>query len=330
MNPCPVNLCRRRRRSLALALMLCCGLPAAAQGNFPSRALTLVVPYTAGGASDIGARMINAEMGRQLGQTVVVDNVGGAAGALGVQKVVRAPADGHTLLYGSLSEVLLVPMVNPQAGYRTDDLLPVAYLGGTPVVFVVRPDFPANTLDEFIALAKKDPAKYSYGSPGNGTFQHVMGEAFKAKAGVFMLHIPYRGGAQILTDVIGGQIDIGITSAVNAAGFVANGRLKAIGISSAARNAALPKAQPFGESAALKGLELSTWAVAFVPKGTPEAAVQRLNTVINGALMTPANVEARARLGAELSAVMSPAQARAFVAAEQAKYAPIVKSIKFE
>ncbi|MBN8490851.1 MAG: tripartite tricarboxylate transporter substrate binding protein [Burkholderiales bacterium] len=328
MNSFPVSL--RRRHGLALALTLCCSLPVAAQGGFPVRALTLVVPYTAGGASDIGARMISSEIGRQLGQTVVVDNVGGAAGALGTLKVVRAPADGHTLLYGSLSEALLVPLVNPSAGYRTDDLLPVAYLGGTPVVFVVRPDFPANTLDELIALAKKNPAKYSYGSPGMGTFQHVMGEAFKAKAGVFMLHIPYRGGAQILTDVIGGQIDIGITSAVNAASFVANGRLKAIGVSSAARNSAVPKAQPFGESAALKGVELSTWGIAFVPKGTPDAVVQRLNGAINAALMTPSNVEARARLGAELPAVMSPTQTRAFVSSEQAKYAPIVKSIKFE
>jgi len=319
-----------RRHCLALAaLPLLPGL-AGAQAGFPSRTLTLVVPYTAGGASDIGARMVNTEIGRQLGQNVIVDNVGGAAGALGVQKVVRAPADGHTLLYGSLSEALLVPMINPQAGYRFEDLVPVAFLGGTPAVFVTRPDFPANTIDEFVALAKKNPGKFSYGSAGNGSFQHVMGEAFKAKAGVFMVHIPYRGGAQILTDVIGGQLDLGITSAVSAAGFVSGGRLKAIGVTSARRVEAVKGAQSFGESAALKGLELSTWGVAYVPRGTPEPVVQRLNAAINAALMLPAAVEARARLGAELPALMTPAQTAAFVQAERAKYLPIVKGIKFE
>jgi tripartite-type tricarboxylate transporter receptor subunit TctC len=297
---------------------------------FPSKPLTLVVPYTPGGASDIAARMLNAEMGRLLGQTVIVDNVAGAAGALGVQKVVRAAADGHTLLYGSLSEALLVPLINPQAGYKVEQLQPVAYAGGTPAVFVARPDFPANSVDEFIALARKNPGKYSYGSPGVGTFQHVMGEAFKAKAGVFMVHIPYRGGAQILNDVIGGQLDIGITSAVNAAGFVAGGRLKALGVTSVGRLAALPGAQPFGESNALKGLELSTWGMLYAPAGTPEPVLQRLNAAVNAALMLPVNVETRARLGAELKAVTSVAQAQAFVKAEQVKYAPIVKGIKFE
>lgn len=304
--------------------------PLPAQGAFPSRTITMIVPYTAGGASDIGARMIAPEIGRQLGQQVIVDNVGGAAGALGVQKLVRAAADGHTVLYGSLSEALLVPLINAQAGYKVEDLQPVAYLGGTPAVFVARPDFPANTLDEFIALAKKNPGRYSYGSPGVGTFQHVMGEAFKTQAGVFMVHIPYRGGAQILTDVISGQIDLGITSAVNAAGFVSGGRLKAIGVTAARRLATMPAAQAFGETAPLKGLELATWGVLHAPAATPEAAVNRLNVAANAALMLPAVVEQRARLGAELAAPLTPAQTRAFVAAERAKYAPIVKGIKLD
>jgi tripartite-type tricarboxylate transporter receptor subunit TctC len=301
-----------------------------AQTHFPSKPVTLVVPYTAGGTSDIGARMLTQEIGRQLGQPVIVDNVGGAAGALGVQKVVRAPADGHTLLYGSLSEALLVPLINPQAGYRVDDLQPVAYVGGTPAVFVARPDFPASSLDEFVALARRNPGRFSYGSPGVGTFQHVMGEAFKARAGVFMVHIPYRGGAQILNDVIGGQIDLGITSAVNAAGFVSAGRLKAIGVTSAQRLAAMPTTQAFGESAVLEGLDLATWGVVYAPAATPEAVVERLNAAVNAALMLPATVEQRARLGAELAAPLTPARTRAFVRAERDKYAPIVKGIKFE
>jgi tripartite-type tricarboxylate transporter receptor subunit TctC len=319
-----------RRQVLALTTALALPGTGLAQAAFPAKTLTLIVPYTAGGASDIGARMLNGEIGRQLGQTMVIDNTAGAGGALGVQKAVRAAADGHTLLYGSLSETLLVPLVNPKVGYGPDDLVPVAYAGGTPAVFVVRPDFPADSLDQFVALAKRNPGKYSYGSPGNGTFQHVIGEAFKGRAGIFMVHIPYRGGAQILTDVIGGQIDVGITSAVNAAGFVNNGQLKAIGVTSAGRLAALKGAQPFGESASLKGLDLATWGVIYAPAGTPAPVVQRLNAAVNAALMLPANVQMRARLGAELPAVLSPAQVLAFVQAERAKYAPIVRSIKFE
>ena len=326
----------RRRLLLALGTAAASSVPgllpggAFAQASFPSRAVTVVVPYTAGGASDIGARMLNTEMGRLLGQPVLVDNAAGAGGALGTQKVARAAADGHTLLYGSLSETLLVPLINGATPYKTDDLLPVAFVGGTPAVFVVRPDFPANTLEEFIALARRNPGKFSYASPGNGTFQHVVGEAFKARAGIFMVHIPYRGGAQILTDVIGGQVDLGITSAVNAAGFVSGGRLKAIGVTSATRIASMPSAQAYGETAALKGLEMSTWGAIFAPAGTPDAVVQRLGEVVNAALMLPANVEARKRLGAELAAPMTPAQARAFVQAERAKYEPVVRAMKFE
>lgn len=323
------------RRQLLQGVAAACGaalLPTAghAQAPFPSKAVTIVVPYTAGGASDIGARMLAPEIGRHLGQQVIVDNVGGAAGALGVLKVARAPADGHTLLYGSLSEALLVPLLNPQAGYRTDELQPVAYLGGTPVVFVARPDFAASSLDEFVALARRNPGRFSYGSPGVGTFQHVMGETFKAKAGVFMVHIPYRGGAQILSDVIGGQIDLGITTAVNAAGFVSTGRLKAIGVTSAQRLPTMPAAQAFGESAALKGLELATWGVLYAPAGTPEAAVQRLNAAANAALTLPAVAEQRIRLGGELAATMSPAQTRAFVRAELDKFTPIVKRLRLD
>ena len=300
------------------------------QAVYPSTTVSMIVPYTAGGASDIGARMITGEMGRLLGQPVMVDNVAGAGGALGVQKLVRSAADGHTLLYGSLSEALLVPLINPRAGYKVEDLLPVAFVGGTPAVFVARPDFPARTLTEFVAMARANPGRLSYGSPGVGTFQHVIGEAFKARAGVFMLHIPYRGGAQILNDVMSGQVDIGITSAANAAGFVRSGRLKAIGVTSSQRVAAIPDAQAFGELEAFKGLELSTWGVVYAPKGTPSAVIDRINTVVNEALMLPGNVLQRERLGVELPTPLSPEQTARFVAAELAKYQPLVRGIKLD
>jgi tripartite-type tricarboxylate transporter receptor subunit TctC len=326
----------RRRRWLALAGAAATGAMATwsgratAQAGFPTRAVTLVVPYTAGGASDISARMILAELGRQLGQNVIVENVAGAAGALGVQKVARAAPDGYTVLSGSLSEALLVPLINPRAGFRTDDLQPVAYYGATPAVFVARPEFPATSLDEVIDRARARPGTVSYGSPGIGTFQHVIGAAVEARAGVRMNHVPYRGGAQIMTDVIGGQLDLGITSAVTASGFVAQGRLKAIGVTSARRLETMPTAQAFGESAAMRGIELGTWGVAYVPAATPPEVVQRLNEAFNAALMLPATVQQRARLGAVLASPMTPAQVQAFVQAEIEKYTPILKTLKLE
>jgi tripartite-type tricarboxylate transporter receptor subunit TctC len=301
-----------------------------AQSEFPSTTISMIVPYTAGGASDIGARMISAEMGRVLGQPVVVDNVAGAGGALGVQRLTRATPDGHTILYGSLSEALLVPLMNPRAGYKAEDLLPLAFVGSTPAVFVTRPDFAVRTLDEFIALAKRNPGRLSYGSPGVGTFQHVIGEAFKARAGIFMLHIPYRGGAQILNDVMSGQIDVGITSAANAAGFVRSGRLKAMGVTAAQRLPSMADTQAFGEVPSLKGLELTTWGVVYAPMGTPIPVARRLNAAINEALMIPANVQQRERLGVDLPAPMSEQQTAAFVAAERAKYQPLVSGIKID
>ncbi len=330
------RLCRtptspgRRRWLCATAAAAAAPWAAWAQEGYPAGPLSLIVPYTAGGASDMGARMLNTEMARLLGRPVVIDNVGGAAGALGVQKLLRAPADGHTLLYGALSEALLVPLVNPRVGYGADELLPVAFAGGTPAVFVTRPDFPASSIDEFIALAKREPGRFSYGSPGVGSFQHVVGEAFKQRAGVFMVHIAYRGGTQILSDVMGGQVDIGITSAVNAAGQVAAGRLKAIGVTASAPVAAMRDAQPFGTSAPLRGLALSTWGVVFVRAGTPAPVVARLNEAVNAALMLPANVSMRQRVGAELPSTMTPAQTQAFVQAERATYEAIVKRIRFE
>ena len=334
MNPSPSPVTRRRLLTVAAALSW--GGPgglwgqARAQGAFPARALTMVVPYTAGGASDMGARMLAGDMGRLLNQNIVVENVGGAGGALGVQKFLAAPPDGHTMLYGSLSEAILVPAINPAAPYKADDLLPVALAGKTPVAFVARKEFPANSLDELIALARRSPGRLTYGSPGIGTFQHVMAETLKERAGIFMVHIPYRGGQQIVSDVMGGQVDIGVTTVPNVAPLVATGRLKALGVSSSARVAALPDVRSFGDTPALKGLDLQTWGMVFVHARTPEPVVARLNAVVNEVLQLPAVREARLKAGSELAAPLSPAGALAFYRAERDTYKPIAQRIKPE
>ena len=328
VSPCP-SLVTRRHVLAAGAAALVAPL-AWAQSSFPSKPLTLIVPFTAGGASDVGARMLGTELGKLLGQTVVVENLAGAGGALAVQKLIRAPADGHTLLYGGMSESLLVPLINPSLGYKPEDMLPVALAGSSPILFVVRPDFPANTMDELVALVRKNPGKYSFGSAGIGSFAHVMGEVVKERAGMFMVHIPYRGGQQIITDVIGGQLDMGITTAANAASMIANKRIKALGVSAAERVPVIKDVPTFSESIALKGLQMSVWAFVYAPNNTPAAVVERLNTAINTALMVPALKEARVRLASDLPSLMTPAQSRAFIAAEQALYKPVTSRIKPE
>lgn len=327
MPPHPVS----RRQLLALAAASPWAGPAWSQSPaFPSRPLSLVVPYAAGGASDAAARMINMELARRLGQPVLVENVAGVGGSLGVQKFLAAPADGHTLLYGSLSEAILVPTINPNAPYKAADLLPVALTGKTPLAFVARNDFPGQTIDDLVAQARKAPGRLSYGSPGIGTFQHVLAETLKERAGVFMVHIPYRGGQQIVTDVLGGQIDIGVTSVPNVAPLLAAGRLKVLGVSSAARVASMPQVPGFGETQALKGLDLQTWGMVFVHPRTPAAVVAQLNAVVNEVLQLPAVRDARARFGSELAAPLSLSAALAFYRAETDLYRPMARRIKPE
>lgn len=310
---------------LALAVMASWAQPTGA-----SRPISLIVPYTAGGASDIGARMLAPELSRLLGQPVVVENLAGAGGALAMQKLIRAEPDGHTLLYGGLSETLLVPLINKVVGYKPEDLQPIALAGSSPIVIAVRPDFPADNIDELVTLVRRAPGKYSFGSAGIGSFAHVMGESIKEQAGLFMVHIPYRGGQQVVNDVIGGQLDMAITTAANVMGMYGAKRVKLLGISSPTRVEVMKEVPTFAESRSLKGLEMSVWALMLAPKGTPVAVQERLSQAINTALMLPALRTARLRLASDLPSVMNPAQASAFLAQEQARYRSVASRIQAE
>jgi len=328
-----MRFARTRRRLLAAAALplAAATLPAqAAQPAFPGRALTMVVPYPPGGAADISARMFSTELGRELGQPVVIDNAGGAAGVIGVQRALRAPADGHTLLFGSPGETIMVPMVNPTVGYRAEDLLPVALAGSAPVALIVRPDFPAASVDELIALAKSRPGRLTFGTAGVGTLGHVAGETIKLRTGTFMVHIAYRGGAAVLNDLIGGQIDLAVITAPAVVPMVASGRLRALAVSSRTRVAVLPQVPSFAESRALKDLELLNWGMVMVPAATPSPLVERLNVAINTVLMLPAVRDARQRAGGELAATLSPAQALGLYRTEIALYRSVAGRIKPE
>ena len=331
----PPLLQRVSRRQLLLGSASAASLhllPATAQtlATFPSKPVTLIVPYTAGGSSDVGARLLTPELSKLLGQPVVVDNVAGAGGAIGVQKLIRSAPDGHTLLYGGLSEALLVPMINPSVGYKMEDMMPIALAGTSPVSLIVRPDFPANTVDEFVALARKNPGKFTFGSAGIGTFAHLMTEIIKARTGVFMVHIPYRGGSQIMSDVMGGQIDLAVTTVTNAAPMLSGKRVKVLAVSAKERVPLIKDVPTLGESQSLKGLEMDVWAFVFAPAGTPEPIANKLSASINNVLSSPAMRDLRIKLGAELAQPLNPAQSKVYLAQQRKMYETVASRVKAE
>lgn len=301
-----------------------------AQSNFPSKPITLIVPFTAGGSSDSGARLLGSELSKQLGQSVVIDNVAGAGGAIGIQKLLRSTADGHTLVYGGMSESLLIPMINKAVNYKTEDLVPIALGGSSPVVIVTRPDFPAKTLDELIDLVKKSPGRYSFGSAGIGSFAHVMTEVIKSRTGVFMVHIPYRGGAQIMADLVSGQIDLAVTTVSNAAPMIGGKKIKVLGVSSKERVPLIKDVPTFGESSYLKGMEMDVWAILFAPPGTPPAVIQKINMAVQAVNAQPELKTMILQRGSAVPPPWTPEQTRNFLKDQKALYQIATSNIKPE
>jgi tripartite-type tricarboxylate transporter receptor subunit TctC len=301
-----------------------------AQGAWPAKPLSLIVPFPAGGASDIGGRILAVELNKLIGQSVVIDNLAGAGGAIGIQKLLRSAPDGHTLVYGGMSEAMLVPMVNKSLNYKTEDMMPVAMVGNTPVVLATRPDFPAKNIDELIALIRKRPGQFSYGSSGIGSFAHVMTETIKDKTGVFMVHIPYRGGAQVVADLVSGQIDVAVITMPSALSMLQSRKLKVLGVSSKERVPLIKDVPTFNESKELKGVEMMVWAVLFAPLGTPDSIVQKLNAAINQVHAVPAIQSTIARLGSEVPTAYSPTQLRDFLNLQKRLYASVVSRIQPE
>lgn len=322
-----------RTRTLRLALPLLTGLLAAASPLLASaqawpgaKPITLVVPFTAGGSVDFSARLVATRLGERLKQSVVVENVAGAGGAIGVTRVTQANPDGYTLVVGPDSPIAIGRLVNP-AAFKYDpltDLAPVGLISTAPMVLVARPGLPVNSYAEFVQLAKKSPGRYSYATSGIGTVLQLSMELLKEQSGTFVTHIPYRGGAQIASDVIGNQVDLAMLVATTAAPHVLAGRVKALGVTGGKRLAALPQVPTFGEMPGLKGYEMNTWIGLFAPARTPADIVSRLNHELGEVLKSD---EVRAKF-AEQGATAgsgSAAEFGAFVRAEYTRNQKIVQ-----
>ncbi len=315
---------RHGLRALAALATLACGL-AAAQG-FPAKPITFIVPNPPGGLVDGSARLLSEPLARVLGQSVVVDNKGGASGNVAYAQVARAAPDGYTLLTSYSAYHVGNPALFPKMPWAQKDLAPVALITAATNVIAVHPSVPANNLQEFIAYLKKNPGRLSYASQGNGSLSHVGTEMFKAQTGTSMVHIPYRGSGPAMLDVLSGQVQVFMTTPPSVMGHVQSGKLKGLSVTSTARHPSLPQV-PTTAEAGLKGFELEAWVGIFAPAGTPPDVINKLSAGIKQALELPETRTRAAAAGIDLR-YQPPAQLEALVQRETAFWAKTIQAAK--
>jgi tripartite-type tricarboxylate transporter receptor subunit TctC len=313
-----------KRLILAAAVALGLASPAGAQDRFPVRPVTLVVPFAAGGSTDVVARLVAQKMAEGLGQQVVVENRAGAGGNLGAQAVSRAAPDGYTILMATVATHALNPLIAKKKPYDpVSDFEPISLLAIVPNVLVVNPSFPAKDVGELVALLKANPGKYNYASSGNGTPLHLSGELFKTLSGTQMTHVPYRGSGPALTDVVAGQVPIMFDNLPSASEFIKAGTLRGLAVTTKERAPSFPDMPTMAEGG-LAGYETYTWNALFAPKGTPKAVVDRLNAEAIKALQDP-GLQARLKDFSATVVGSTPDALAAHVKAELAKWEPVVK-----
>ncbi len=312
----------------ALLATLCTGalvaMPAAAQ-TYPSKPITLVVPFPAGGALDAVARPMAEGMRKILGQTVIVENVPGAGGTVGTGNVARAAPDGYTILLGSVATHAIAAGIYSKLSYDpVAGFAPISQLTRGPLVLAVAPQFAVGSVRELVAAAKASPGKINYASTGNGTALHVAGELFKSAAGIDVQHIPYRGGGQAMTALLAGEVSyiIGNTQLVRP--MIASGKIKGLAVTGSQRLAALPNLPTFAE-AGTPGVDVVTWFGLFAPAGTPPGIVQQLNQAATAALKDESVQRSLATMGDE-SVGSSVADFSAFVRSEHQRWVQITRS----
>ncbi len=310
--------------SAALGLDSLIPLAAQAQAPYPNRTITIIVPFPAGGTTDILARVVGQYVGKDLGQTVVVDNRAGAGGNIGSLFVARAPADGYTLVMGTVGTHAINQSLYAKMPYdNIKDFAPITRVAMVPNLLVVNPAQPYNSVKELIAYAKANPGKINFASSGNGTSIHLSAELFKQMAGVDMQHVPYRGSAPALTDLMGGQTQVMFDNMPSSIPFVREGKLRALAVTTAKRSPALPDVPTIAE-AGVPGFDATSWFGLLAPAGTPAPVIARLNASILKALADPEVKKKLVEQGAEPSGE-TPEQFAAFIKTETVKWGDVVK-----
>ena len=319
-----------QRRTLTLSLLASAvagvtALPGWAQDKWPSKPITYIVPFPAGGTTDILGRLIGQKLGGVLGTTIVVDNRGGAGGSVGSEAAARAPADGYTLLGGTISSHAINVSLYPKLGYDPiKSFSPVVLIGSNPVVLLVGQNSPYKTLQDVLAAARAKPKTISSASAGNGTSQHLSLELLGFKSGTQFIHVPYKGSGPAIQDVIGGQVDMMFDTPVVAGPHIQSGKVRALAVTSAKRLESMPHVPTVAESG-VPGFEVVSWQGIFVPAGTPKPIINRLHDEILKILAQPDMQERLKALGMQPS-TMSPEQVAAFQKAEVEKWAQVIKA----
>lgn len=319
-----------RRRQLLIAAPAALALPPAlAQPTFPSKPLRYIVPVAAGGGSDLVGRTVTERWGRVLGQGFVVENIGGGGGAIACQTTAKAPADGYTLLQGYVATHGTSPATRAKLPYDAiRDFTPVGMIGGTPNVLVVGSSLPVNTVKEFVAYLKANPAKVSYGSAGPGSLTHLTMELFKQQAGSFMVHLPYRGIAPAFTDLLGGQTQAMFPGLAAALPHIRSGRVRALAVTGTERHPVLKDVPTLIESG-FPGFDAIQWYGVVAPAGLPPAVLKTLNDSLNSVLT---GGDLREKLGSEAvePMPMAPGAFAKFIAADIARWTKLARERKIE
>lgn len=326
-----INMTNTRRRLLQWGALAACIGPAvlAHAQDFPTKQpITIVVANVAGGAADTLARSLALELGKRLNQSVVVANVPGAAGMLGTQKVARSAPDGYTLLLAS-NDTVLNTITSKSPGYAVKDLTPITLLGETPLTLVARPGLPANTVDELVAQAKVKPNTFTLGITGTASIAAMAAGMLEQQGGFELLDTPYKGGAQAMVDLMGGQIDLVITALPASLGHIRANKLKGLATFSEERTPLLPELATVSESKSIKGVSVKLWAGVMGPAGMPPQVVTTLNNAFQNMLQDPAFVENQRILGTAMGPTQ-PQQFEKLLVSEDAKYRKVAANMKFD
>jgi len=313
------------RRQLAAAIALIVAAPVCAQ-DYPQKSVRFVVPYAPGGNTDILSRLLGQKLGDAWGQQFIIDNRPGAAGTLGAELVVQAPADGYTIIMGSFGNIIVANSLYKRLKYEPlRDFAPVALVSLPPGVLVEHPAVPAQNVRELIAYAKANHGKLNYGSPGSGAWNHLFFELFNANAGVVITHVPYKGIAPAITDLLGNHVQLAMSAFPPAMPHMKSGKLRVLAVTSAARSGLLPDVPTISESG-LPGYEAAGWFGVLVPAGTPKPVVAKLNAGINRVLETAEVKASLAADGAE-AAGGTPEQMAQSMREGIAKWGKVVRSL---
>ena len=295
--------------------------------DYPTRPIQLIIPFAAGGPTDIVGRIMGAKMSEIMGQTFVVENRSGAGGNIGAEVVAKATNDGYTLLFATVSTNAINPGLYKHIPYdAVNGFAPVARVGVTPTLLLVHPSMPATDVKSLVALIKANPGKYNYGSSGLGSILHLCGEEFKAMAGgLDITHVPYKGSAPMDTDLMGGQVTMAFDATPTAMPLAKSGKLRALGAGMLKRLDAMPELATLDEQG-FKGYECYTWNAILAPAGTPKDVVAKLNAAANKALSNPQVIDSLKKAGIDPTPGSTPESTSDFVKAELAKWAPIIKA----